>query len=168
MVGLWQGPPQLAPAIAWTLSTDCRPAGASKLRLLHSCTTAGRLDLRAGMLGLVPGRSTAFVTCCPLPQDPRIVQPPPRVGLARVCWAPPQSMVPLPFAWPTRGRWLSRSLFSGCTYAAPAPWSVTRPLPSCLSSSRQALGMEGKSRDSELISGGKRSKHLNQHRVSIL
>ena len=140
MVGLWQGPPRLPPAIAWTLSTDCRPLGASRLHLRHSCTTAGRLDRRVGRLGLVPGRSTAFETCCPLPQDPRIVRLPPRVGLARGRWTPPpQPMVPLPFTWPTRGqRPSSRSPFSGHTYAAPAPECVAARLPSCPSSSRRS------------------------------
>ena len=139
MAGLWQGPPQLARATAWTLSTDCRPAGASKLRLRRSCTTAGRLDRRVGMLGLVPGRSTAFATCCHPPQDPRIVQPPPRVGSARSRWAPRRPMAPLPFAWPTPGpRPSFRSPFSGRTYAAPAPACVAGRLPSSPSSSRHS------------------------------
>ena len=144
MAGLWQVPPQLARVIAWTLSTDCRPVGTSKLRLRRSCTTAGRLDRWVGMLGLVPGRSTAFASCCPLPQDLRIVQPPPRVGLARGCWALPQLMAPLPFAWPTPGqRPSSRSLFSGRTY--PAPASVVGQLPSSPSLSHHSpWGWRGK------------------------
>ena len=139
--------------------TDCCPVGASKLRLRRSCTTAGRLDRRVGMLGLIPGRTTAFATCCPLPQAPRIVQPPLGLGLLGPSSAAGSSAFHLAnsraaafFSFAVLWSYVRCACSRECCRAAPKLSIIE---------SSQSLEMGGKSRDSELISRGKRSKHLN-------